>query len=233
MTKPRRYRRLTDIESFGYLTTMRAMQASGSIDRKLTDPERMFLAVSATSPTHMLTIHGPDDGRDMAYVWTLLKKRINNARTNPRPFIYFGTRAKGLGSGGDHLHLLLWDMLYAPTLVKHTKELRLGKPTIKKITYVADDPIANAIPVAYTLGQQSSIFATKYHLRHRRRSKYQRAWFYPQDSTLRDNLPELLSAIQEAHSPSTSDAVLISRFLTLLIDIQQGDQDSQPCPEPR
>lgn len=207
----RRYRRMDDEPRARFFKTLNRLKQGHLLDNSFNEAERIVVALLPSPPSAMLTLHGPRDGSEMGQTWIKFKKRMNRARNRSRPFIYLGTRADGLGAGGEHLHLLLWDYLWKDSLARQTRELGLGSPCIRSVTSDPLDPIRPAWPIAYVLGQQQPIFGTEHHHRHKPRAKYQRRLLVPQRATLAEHQPELLSALEAAKSPSISDAELLSR----------------------
>jgi hypothetical protein len=176
--------------------------------RPLTRAERLALAVTASRPSHHLTIHSRQLGRDeMANAWRCFVKRIDRAREGRR-LVYLATLAKSQTHDGYHVHALLWEFLYARIAHKHCRELGLGKPHLSRVPSWREDSLTALRMTSYVLGQHEAIFGTTHHQRHAARSPNARRLLSPLPSTLAKKAPALLSALESGKDKSVSDLEL-------------------------
>lgn len=205
-----------------------AILARHRLTRPLTPAERIALAVAGTEPTHLLTIDSAlRDRSAFDRAWRQLAKRVARRRPYKPPLAYFGTVAQGEGSGGFHLHMLLWDFLYAPMLIGQTRAVGLGHPDIKQIgaTVLRGRPpetlsaverhqlsIDQLQTAAYIVNQHEPAFGRPHHQRHQPRAVGRRRYLYPQRKTLALAQPKLLAALDAARSPTVSDEELIRQL---------------------
>ncbi len=214
-TRTIRYRTLRNQPGGSLWTAIEALHRAYSLGRDMTLRERFLLAFLGCPPTHSLTLHGPP-GTTVADWWVRYRKRINRERASSRTLIYFGVQADGLGHGGEHLHLLLWDDEWFPFWVfqRHAEESGLGKLHIDQVPDPHVDLLGCAHMVTYVLSQHEPVFGSDHHERHHAPRRHQRRWIRPHRATLRRHRPQLLSALDDAESSSISDKELVSRVLT-------------------
>ncbi|MGN6372150.1 MAG: hypothetical protein ACTHM1_04055 [Solirubrobacteraceae bacterium] len=188
-----------------------ALRRGRPLGRPLTLLERIALAVASAAPTHHLVISTTDASREsLARAFTLWVRRLERYKARSyKNLIYIGTAAQGLGDGGYHLHLLLWNYLHAPVLHGQAKALNLGR---SHITKVKADPMNVLTTVSYVLGQQEEVFGSRKHRLNQPREKGKRHYFHPHLKTLQKHRPELFVALKVAKDKSIPD----ERFFLLL-----------------
>ena len=89
------------------------LRDEGSLQRPLTQAERICVAVAHAEPTHAVNLTSRDlDHEGAARAFAIWLKQINRRRTRSYPFTYFGAIAQSKESkGGAHIHLLAWEFL--------------------------------------------------------------------------------------------------------------------------
>lgn len=184
------------------------------LTRSLIFEERLCLAIVAARPTHFLTLHTADAEHSVAArAWRLLVRRMQRRKSRKNPLIYFATIARGAETtAGCHVHALLWEFLWAPSLQGQAKQCGFGPPHLARLPDPRSDFDDALRTVAYVVGQNVSVFGTRHHERHRKRVPSKRRFVYPQRTTLALHQPKLLSAIQFAPDPQVSDQYLLHRL---------------------
>ena len=220
-SSPTRARRYFDLRCDDRGALVNALSRGLTLGRTLTPGERLSLAVALTLPTHLLTIDSTyATPTELHAAWRRLVKRVNRQNGN-RDWIYFATVSRSsCGGGGYHVHALLWNFIYLPRLLGHTRKVGLGKPQIeqldtatRRICRMLDPPctarhlrLVDAVKAAaYVIGQHEPVFGSTQHLRHVCRLRWNRRYIYPQRRTLERNLPELLAALERARDPTAAD----------------------------
>ncbi len=196
-----------------------ALARGRPLKRKMTEMERIALAVTSARPTHTatLTTSGASQS-DLASDWRLFVRRVERRKASPNlPLIYLGSLAQGQGDGGYHLHVVLWERPYAPTYQGQTRALGLGTPHVSQIAPSTPHNTLNA--VSYTLSQQESIFGSTHHLRHWPREQNKRRFISPQRKTLKAHCPDLFVALSLAKSQSVSDERLFAELPKFIREI--------------
>lgn len=186
-----------------------------SLQRSLSQAERICIAVAHAEPTHAITLTSKDldhDGAAKAFaVWL---KQINRLRTRSYPFIYFGTIARSKeGEGRAHIHLLAWEFL-PKTWVRDRAGFGRGH-----IRYLADPGtlrFERFVPVTYAVGQHESVFGSINHRSNEPLPKNKRAHLVPQASTIAQVQPQLLSGLELAKDRSVSDIELLEALPILV-----------------
>jgi hypothetical protein len=207
-----------------------ALHRGRPLKRRMTEMERVALAVASAQPTRTATLTTPvASQKELATTWRLFVRRIERRKARPNlPLIYFGSFAEGQGGGGCHLHLVLWERPYAPTYHGQTKALGLGTPHVDRI---ASTPHNVLRVVSYVLSQQEPIFGTTNHLRHRPREKSRRRFVSPQRKTLEAHCPNLFVALNLAKSRSVSDEKLFAELPKFIREYRaydfKGDLESE------
>lgn len=207
---------------------LRAISSGRPINRPLTEAERIAVAVAASEPTHLLTIDSAiHDRQTFDRAWRLLAKRLARRRPYRQPLVYFGSVAQGLGDGGFHVHLLLWEFLPAWMLHQQTHAVGLGHPKIQQIgaSVLRRRPLEELkndehyslllerlYVTRYVVNQHEAVLGGSHHQRHQPRAAGKRRYLYPQAATLDRARPNLLAALKAARSPTVSDEELI-RYL--------------------
>jgi hypothetical protein len=195
-------------------TAVGALRRGYPLGQRLTIRERLALTVTDTGPTHHLTLSGPATKSSVRDLWPTFYRRWNRSRdTRNAPVIYFGCEAQGLGDGGPHLHLLLWEMPWLARVQKHARELGLGAH-VERIAADTDDPMVSLGVVRYILGQHESVFGSREHERHQQKRRSGRRWTHPQRRTLEQHHPRLLAALDLAKDRSVSDLEMFQRLPT-------------------
>lgn len=190
-------------------TAADALLSGQPFGRLLSYRERLCLGVVATGPTHHLTLDSEDLTRSgMSEAWVKFLKRLNRKKSNPRPLMYLAHPAVKTGARGYHLHVLLWEFLYLPMVIKAASATGFGGPHITQIPDFKDDLRTSLHMVAYVLGQEDEVFGVGNDGRHRPRPPHKRNYLYPSRRTLAVHSPTLLSAIQQAGDRSLSDGAL-------------------------
>ena len=210
---PHGYTSISNHPERSLFTAIGARQRCCPLGRPMTEAERIAIALCSARPSHMLTWHKPVDDRTWKSLWPVVVKRINRGRDRRDRLTYFGSRACSVTYAADHIHVLLWDFLWAPMLHKIARQMELGNPDLLRIP--SEPVFATAQVVSYVVGQRTPVFGTKHHLRHEPRSRNERRWFWPQRRTLAKHRPELLAAIENAKCTSLGDSALIQRCLGL------------------
>lgn len=167
----------------------------------LTEMESLTLAVAEAEPTHTLTLTSADmDQPEMARAFRRLVRRIQRNSNGSKPLIYVGVYAQSKDSRGCHLHLLLWG--FAPQAVwrKHAEAVGLYANRPKWIDPSQPHNVERA--VGYALSQNEPVFGSKKHRENQPKRKGQRRYVTPQKRTLAAHNPKLLSALNQAQSPS-------------------------------
>ena len=180
--------------------------------RRLTDQERLTIAVASTYPDRTLTVDSAiQDRQEFHRKLRALIKRINRMKGRPaQPFIYVGTVARSnQGEGGYHFHALIWEYLQAAVLHGFCRDLGLGHPHLEPLPAPRENFCAIFAATSYVLGQHHEVFGSQPHHRHEPLPSGARSYLAPQDRTLAKANPELLAALKRARSRSVSDDALI------------------------
>lgn len=181
--------------------------------RALTPHERLAAAIAFTGPTHHVTYTTEAAGYDdVAHSFRLLVRRIERHRHASGPLMYIGTIAQGLGAGGCHLHLLLWE--FPPVRVWRPQGKAVGLESVH-LEPIRSGPTNRLAVASYVLGQHESVFGTTKHLENAQHPKGKRILLMPQASTLKKHNPKLFVALDLAKSQSVSDENLCREFLSV------------------
>ena len=190
-----------------------ALQRGYPLGRPMTPLERLALAVASTQPTHRLDITSPSGltQTDVAKAFRLLVPRIEREKGRGKgPLIYVGSIAKGLGRGGFHMHLVLWEYPYTPVWKGHTRDVGMGLIRAKAIMPAHGQSLLAS--VSYALAQHEPIFGSNTHEHHEPRQSFKRAFVSPQAETLKSHHPELFRVTHLAKDQSVSDERLFSEL---------------------
>lgn len=181
------------------------MQRGWQLGRVLTAYERIALAVSATCPTHLLTVTTRcDDRADLGRNFELLVRRVRRGARRKVPLVYFGTMARAASASGWHLHMLLWERPHVASFRCHAEHLGLGRVLDAERIQPAT-PLNALMTVTYVISQQEPVFGRRLERPHEPREKHARRLRYPHAATLREHHPELLHVLDLAKDKSLSD----------------------------
>lgn len=187
-----------------------ALQRGWSLGRKMTELERISLAVASAKPTYFVTISTADaTHEELARMFRELVSRLERRRSTKKPLIYFRSFARGLGKGGSHLHMLLWENPYISSYVGQSRKVGLGRIDVQKIDSTPVDALLRA---CYVLGQSEPVFGTTTHEHHQMLGGGKRRFSYPQMKTLEKYHPELCYVLDLAKDKSVSDETLFSKL---------------------
>jgi hypothetical protein len=190
--------------------TLGALQRGWPLGRKMTELERIALAVASTRPTYFVTISTADaTHEELARMFRELVPRVERRRSTRKPLIYVRSFAQGLGNGGCHLHMLLWENPYICSYLGQSRELGLGRLDVQKIDSTPVDALLHA---CYVLGQNEPVFGTNTHEHHQELGGGKRRFGYPQTKTLEKYRPELCCVLDLAKDRSVSDETLFSKL---------------------
>ncbi len=208
-------------------TALSALEGGLPLSRKMTDPERVFVAVAlhAAPKLHVTLTSAALDLAGVRAAWPNLRKRleryrIERGRKDEAPLIYIGAAAKATGTrGGYHLHLLVWQD-YFPRKVLKPRAVEVGFDgcDIKRISPLSSRGLDASGPkhaiegytqIAYALSQHQPIFGSRQHLKNEPLVPGQQWILKPSRATLERVKPELLSALDMAKSRSIRDEELV------------------------
>src|SRR5205085_1056936 len=126
------------------------------------------------------------------------------------PLVYVATVADGIGDGGCHLHVLLWE--FPPVWMYRTQGEAVGLGSVQLAQIEPD--LTNRMGVAsYVLGQHESVFGTTKHRENSEHPKGKRRLLMPHDATLKEQNPKLFVALDLAKDQSLSDKTLCRELL--------------------
>jgi hypothetical protein len=187
-----------------------ALNRSIGFKRRLTDHERVAIAIAVTCPTNHVTFTTTDLSYEaLAKTWRLLVRRIERRKSTKGPLIYVGALAKGNGDGGWHLHLILWEFPVEHIFRPQARAVGLGNVDLQQIK---PDLTNRLWAASYVLGQHQSVFGTRKHLENAPHPKNKRALIVPQRKTLQVHNHELFVALDMAKSQAVSDERLCSEL---------------------
>jgi hypothetical protein len=204
-----RIRKLSDPKVGLSMKVLEALRDGSPLDPRMTRQERMALSVASTQPIRhvIITTTTGVTRQELTSKYHLLVRRIErNQSRRKEPLIYVGNFAQGCGSGGCHIHILLWEEPHWRTWQTQRKELGLGEVAV---TDIPPAPEAVLHRTSYVLGQHESVFGTDAHLHHRPRAKGQHGVVYPKLGTLEQYHPKLFYALELAKDKSVTDETLV------------------------
>ncbi len=201
------------------------LRDEGSLQRPLSQAERICIAVAHAEPTHSITLTSKDlDHEGAAKAFAVWLKQINRRRSRSYPFIYFGTIARSKeGEGGAHIHLLAWEFL--------REDVGQGQSRVSDEATFATWPIqalcgSSALSRSpMPVGQHESVFGSTNHRSNEPLPKNKRAHLVPQASTIAQVQPQLLSGLELAKDRSVSDIELLEA-LPILVRGYRGKRRS-------
>ncbi len=207
----RTYRRMLNYEGDGDSAVLHTLSMGRTVERPMTEHERLIVGIYSTEPTSALTLSSQnmshaEANRSRQNLLKAVRRRVNRP---DRPLIYCATVACSEGHGGYHLHMLLWEYLPQGIVAGIARLLGFGPPYFRNLSGL--DDLNRFTATAYCLRQMTPAFDSKTHQDHRPRPKHAKEILYPANKTLAAEKPELLSAIRDAKSKHVSDIELISR----------------------
>ena len=138
-----------------------ALRRGIDFKRPLTYHERLTLAIAVSGPTHHVTFSTKSgDYESVTTGFRRFVRRIERRKHSKGPLLYAGTVAQGLGRGGCHLHLLLWEFPPFFMYRAQSQAVGLGTPWIEPIQI---DLTHRVWVASYVLGQHESVFGVKGH----------------------------------------------------------------------
>lgn len=178
------------------------------LGRRLTAMERLALCVLRVPPTRRLDMSmRPETVGTIGTQWNHFLLVLNE-RASDSPLIYVAVHAT-TDDGNRHVHALLWNYLFAPTVIGAARKSGFGLP---RLTGLHDSDTQELVRhVGYVLGQQESVFGSDHHERHQPRERGQRAVVSNQGETVAELRPELFQALKDWKDPSVSDELLMQR----------------------
>jgi hypothetical protein len=201
-------RTLRDVMAEDVSVPLRVLQLGRDLGRPLTALERLSLAVASVQPTDTLTLGtGNMSQPELATAFDVLREQVERRKHRKGPLIYFASYAWGMGGGGYHMHLILWEEPYRKMYNSLGSRLGITHVRWNRITR---DPVNTLRAVRYALAQHESVFGSRKHEENQPREKHKRSYISNQATTLAGYQPELFRVTQMAKDQSLSDVALVS-----------------------